>query len=755
MNMKRITLASAALLAFLAGGTALAQRSPDGRSGYTYVRDMSGEVEVVSKFNGRVQARRNMPISVGDEITAADGARAEIGLADGNVLHVGGGTTARFESLSDQQGEDDEFSAIHLEDGSLILTAAGSNENQIPRIDTQDATVYLAAGSRVRVNSDSRRGTVVIGRSGSAEVRSRAGTVTVRAGEYLMIRGDEEPELARGAFSRDRFDVWAADRTETLYETRSASARYVDEDYASDVVALDGYGDWNYSSEYSANVWMPRVNAGWTPYSYGSWYYTPVGLTWWSNDPWGWYPFHYGNWFFDNSFSRWCWSPASVYSPAWVYWAYTPSYTGWCPIGNYSFYSPWSDNYYRRWGWANRSNIYLSINGTFSTRRVDFHGWNFAGNDRFGAVNARMDVIEGSRIADRLGSQVAISSRPMVVNARGGGNVRDAIQNHLREAPRVIERAGTGDSSQDALRDRSVVADRGRLTGRAAGELAPRGAVVDRSHGPADVLAREPVLRDRGRQAPGRDATPESFGRSRPESVQRSPRAEADRAAPRGAGDEGWRGRSGSDGGRSERGRSEGGPSVAPAPRSAEPPHSESWRMRSDVPPARRVIERSVPGRQAPESRVEDVPRERGIARERDWRARAPDYAPPAREREFRSAPPREPQPRAERAPAYAPPPRVERAPAYSQPPSEREFRPVPQPRAERAPAYSQPPREREFRSAPPRDPQPRVERAPAYAPPPRPEHAPSYSAPPPAPRAEGRREAPPPAHHERGRKDN
>ena len=85
-----------------------------------------------------------------------------------------------------------------------------------------------------------------------------------------MVQGDEEPEIARGAFSRDRFDLWAADRLETLDDTRSASARYVGEEYASDVAALDGYGDWDYNSTYSANVWSPRVDAGWTPYSYGA-----------------------------------------------------------------------------------------------------------------------------------------------------------------------------------------------------------------------------------------------------------------------------------------------------------------------------------------------------------------------------------------------------------------------------------------------------------------------------------------------------
>ena len=730
MNLKRsILAAAAAVLALLATATARADRYASSeryaarRSAYTYVRAVSGEVTVVSKWNGRVPARRNMPISVGDELLAADGARVEIALADGNVLHIGGGTRASFESISEQQGEEDQFSAVRVTEGSVVLTAVGSNDDQVPRIDTEEATVYVSAGSRVRVNADPRRGTVVIGRAGSAEVRTSAGTTTLRAGQYAIVRGDEEPQIASGAFSRDRFDIWCADRLEGLYETRSASARYVDEQYADDVVALDGYGDWDYSSTYSSNVWYPRVAAGWSPYSYGSWYYTPIGLSWCSYDPWGWFPHHYGNWFFDIAFNRWGWSPAYAYSPAWVYWGYTPSYVGWCPIG---FYSPWYDNSYRRQGWGGRGNSFIAINGSFQTRQVDFRGWNFVGADRFGATTARMDVIPGSRIADRLGSQMAISSHPIVVNPRDGG-VREAIQSHIREAPRVIERAGAGDSTRlapllahertlpsttvDALREHTVVADRGRPSGRAATDLAPRGAVVDRSHGAADIGRGEPVVTERGRTM-----------------THEAP-------AVRGGTDE-WRGRGEVHGGVSREAprrqraetfdspmtpsrpdHSEGRPALAPPLSRPAERHGEDWRSRSEIPPARRVIDGALPGRRVPESRVEEAPR-RDAPAAHEWRSREvrPETAPS----------------RIERSPAYAAP-HAERPPAYSAP------------RMERPPAYASP----------------RIERAPVYSPPPRVEHAPAYSAPPPppAPRAEARREsAPAPApsgHPERGRKEH
>jgi hypothetical protein len=724
----------------LADEASYGQATGDGarRSAYSYIRVTNGEVTVVSQYNGRVAASRNMPISTGDEISVSDAGRAEVALADGNLLEVGGATRLRFESLLDQQGEDDSVSSIRLLEGSVLIAAVSAHGGEIPRIDTEEATVYLNAGARIRVNEDPRRGTTVIARSGNAEVRTPQGSYRVHAGEFLVARGEEEPEIQRGAFSRDRFDIWAADRLEALSDSRNASARYVDSEYASDVAALDGYGDWNYSQEYQTDVWSPRVDAGWTPYSYGSWYPTPAGLTWWSSDPWGWYPFHYGNWFFSASWNRWCWGPASVYSPGWVYWGFSPGFVGWCPIGNYSYWSPWFDGYYRRLGF-NRPGVSIAIQGTFPVRTVDFRGWNFVGARNLGAAVSRMDVIPGARIADRLGaSQVAISSRPIVVSPRAG-NIHEAMQSFLRDAPRTIERTAPADSARlapilahqrtlpestiEAVKQRAVVADRGRLAGPGVADVAPRGALVERNRSLSEITARAPVAeRGHANVAPGTPAlrTPESQARSRAdaarpgadwrtrsvESRERETvrterpdartieRARPEREAPSPSGD--WRSRSRTSiapesprpsrsletprreapsGDWKSRSRASTAPESLPSGRSLESPRRETWRSREELPPARRVIEGAVPGRRAPESSVDQAPRTRS------WRETAPP--PPARE--YRSEP--RPEYRAPRDshPGPAPAPHIERAPAYSAPPPRAE-----PPRAE--PRHSAPP---------------------------------------------------------------
>ena len=740
MNAKRIGFFTAltASLGFLCAGAVLGQSEDRGaydRSAYTYIRDSAGEVTVVSGLNGTVTARRNMPISAGDEIRTDDAGRVEVALADGNVLHVGGGTDLKLSSLRDQQGSEDQVSAIELTEGSVVLAGVGSDDRSLPRIDTEDATIYVNSGGRVRVNADPRRGTVVVARAGSAEVRTRAGSYTVRAGNYLIAHGDQEPEVARGDFSRDRFDIWAADRLETTYESnRSASSRYVGEDYSSDVQSLDGYGDWDYNSNYSSYVWRPRVAVDWTPYSYGSWYYTPIGLNWWSWDPWGWVPFHYGNWFFDAGWNSWCWAPGSVFSPAWVNWGFSGGFVGWCPFG---WNSPWWNPFFPRFDGFNRVNVnvFVNINGVFSTRRVDFRGWNFTNASNFGAVNTRMQVIPGTRVVDRLGSQVAISSRPVVVNARG--NVRESLRNFVREAPRTIQRTAGPDSARlepvlahdktlpretiDALRQRTVVAERGRLSGPGANEIAPRGATVverspriatDRSTGRTVITDRAPAtaLPDRGRtidQTP-RDRGAESRTQAREswrgrtmgpvtrdrEGLSREPnsgrdngRAPSSQPQPRidraPAPSQQWRGRERSDGG-----------ITRSAPRPNEPARrAESWRSRpsSEVPPARRVIEGAIPGRRPAESGP-------------TWRDR--ERAPMSRDLAPRELSPRER--RFERAPRQAPAPREfsprerEFSPRQRDfAPRERRFEPAPRREAPAPREFAPAPRSRDFAPAP------------------------------------------------------
>jgi hypothetical protein len=740
------------------------------RSAYSYVREVDGQVTVVSEANGSVEARRNLPISAGDSLSTEDPARAEIAMADGNLLQVGGGTHLKFTSLAGQQGSDDEVSAIDLSDGSVILSVVSSEDRSIPRIDTDDLSVYANLGSRVRVNGDPRHGSAVIVRAGSVEVRSRTGSYTVRAGNYLTVNGEEEPEIARGDFSRDRFDGWAADRLESYSEaTRSASSKYVGEDYAGDTQSLDGYGDWQYNDDYGTEVWRPNVDASWSPYSNGSWYYTPAGLSWWSWDPWGWFPFHYGNWCWNAGWNSWCWSPGYVYSPAWCYYGYSGGYFGWCPTGWYGggHGGNWGDGHgghggHGGWnggqggnggpgggagsgggsGVGTRGQVVTAINGRYATRNVDLRGWNFTNASNVGQVGGRLAVTPGSRLTGRLGDQIAVSSRPIVVDrAATAGGVRAALQDHIRQAPQTIERTASRDSQAlapvlsrqqnlsqetlDAVSRHTAVVDRGRVSGPGASDVAPRGAtIVDRGveSSRTDAVRREdrggrnPMITNRatGNQPADRGRTATGNGPTTAPAPDRSARPEISRQPSAPQASESWRNRPNTQVQRPT--QSDRGATRAPELRDARPSNSnqaradawresnrpapqgrgqepvqrgtQSWRSRSDVPPARRVIEGAVPNRRSPSPESGRSGSWRQSPAQRDSGARNRDVAPPRRSFDApRDYIPRQrpnSAPSRDFAPRQAPPSRsFDHAPAPS--------REAPRPSAPSAPSRSSP----------------------------------------------------------------
>ncbi|HEX5170081.1 MAG TPA: DUF6600 domain-containing protein [Cyclobacteriaceae bacterium] len=94
---------------------------------------------------------------------------------------------------------------------------------------------------------------------------------------------------------------------------------------------LQPYGTWIQHPTYG-NVWLPRVDDNFIPYSTnGYWAYTDYGNTWVSDFVWGWAPFHYGRWFYDD-FYGWAWVPDTVWGPAWVVWRNGGGYYGWAPL---------------------------------------------------------------------------------------------------------------------------------------------------------------------------------------------------------------------------------------------------------------------------------------------------------------------------------------------------------------------------------------------------------------------------------------
>ncbi|HSS52421.1 MAG TPA: DUF6600 domain-containing protein, partial [Thermoanaerobaculia bacterium] len=152
----------------------------------------------------------------------------------------------------------------------------------------------------------------------------------------------------------------------------AGDAGELDDNLRYQAATLASYGSWVRIE--GNRYWRPRVEAGWRPYWHGRWAYTPAGLTWIAYEPWGWVPFHYGSWNYLDGYG-WVWQPGYVWSPAWVYWYWGPSYVGWCPTGFYTSY------YGAQFGvdFGFRSGVYGWAGGDWGL----FDRWSFVGSGYF------------------------------------------------------------------------------------------------------------------------------------------------------------------------------------------------------------------------------------------------------------------------------------------------------------------------------------------------------------------------------------
>lgn len=581
MNAAR-SLPRAIAAAIIAVALAAPWRAAAQREGYTYLSFVGQDVSLVSRADDDQAARPNTPVLSGDSLVTGSGSRAEAVLADGAVVRVDGSSELRFEGMAGTYDADDDRDFLTLVRGTAAVEV---RDPQAPesalRLDTDDATIVAAARCLFRVDAG-RRGTEIYVLSGKVEVSGRAGRAVVRSGEYTYVSGESEIQVDTARAPTDRFAGF-------LDERRGIGAARDDTPYVSadftydyDAASLDDYGDWAYVPALGVSCWKPRVPLGWTPYALGNWRWTPAGLTWVSAEPWGWLPYHYGSWTFD-TFAGWCWVPGAAYSPAWVYWNYTPGWVGWCPVGYYGYF----DTYYRQSrlvvGGGSPA-IYPHLRGRALISQIDPRGWNYVSAARLGArFDPAREIVRGDRMKFRPGETGMIATAPLRIER--GASPAASIQEALRRIP-SSEGSARPASVNEGLttllhRDRSmppsVRETLGRTVVRAGQDPLYRTSLAEGAHR-SERTASGDVWRERDRTA-ARGSQPESA----PRKAGATPAARGTRR-----GDDGW--------------RSSSSPPRAPAARRPEENrtrHEDSgWRA-----PQPRVIERERSHEGAAESR--------------------------------------------------------------------------------------------------------------------------------------------------------
>jgi hypothetical protein len=359
-------------------------QSPDGSYGYFHV--VQGQATDSAASGERAAAEVNQPVLAGDRITVPRGSRLEIVLPDHNLLRLDGGTEVVLERLAGSADSNDRETKLHLVQGNLqLVVVSDALGEQLPRLDTGNASVYVNYPGTYRVTANARDWTSLVVRRGTADMATERGTVTVRADQEAVAEGTRDAEAdvrAAGAF--DPLERWGRQLSDQVAEVPN-----VDQDLQYSASSLAQYGSW--IDVDGAQYWRPQVDTGWRPYWHGRWIYTPSGLTWVPYEPWGWVPYHYGTWDYLPAYG-WVWAPGYVYSPAWVYWYWGPSYTGWCPVGYYTrFYR------HRFLDPGFRFGVYGWAGGDWGA----FARWNFVGAGHFGHRDLDRWVVPGRALRDR------------------------------------------------------------------------------------------------------------------------------------------------------------------------------------------------------------------------------------------------------------------------------------------------------------------------------------------------------------------
>jgi hypothetical protein len=336
-TLNRLRVACFAALGLLAlAGSALAD---DGGYGYFRVVEGSATVTPAGSDESGDPAGVNQPILAGDHLAVSGGrSRVEIILADQNILRVDGRSELVFERLAASPDRDDRATVVRLLSGNVqLIVTQDSLGDELPRIETPNASIYTQDYGSYRITSD-QGWTQIVVRRGSAQVVTDGASSRVRADEEAVI-DDQDPDrrpTVREAGAFDSLERWGRQLDD---EYASADlGDYVDENLRYQAAPLARYGAWVTIN--GGHYWRPQVDASWRPYWHGRWVYTPAGMTWISSEPWGWVPYHYGSWDYVPGYG-WVWQPGYVWSPAWVYWYWGPSYVGWCPTGYYTrYYGP-------------------------------------------------------------------------------------------------------------------------------------------------------------------------------------------------------------------------------------------------------------------------------------------------------------------------------------------------------------------------------------------------------------------------------
>lgn len=350
-------------LALFALGSAHAEDDPPGRVGWVSITEGNVTLEDIDERE-TIDEPRNWPVTSGDALSTAWGARAEVHIGS-TQLRLDHGSRVIFNRI------DDDALQFTVERGSVAVQVHSPEvAREIDLFAGESRFRPLGVGLyRIdRLSGDASQASAL---EGELRYESRDASITVRRGQRAEVDEGGPGSWRMGYATSDEFARWAGEMSQLPAPPRVGRGEPVGVPVggAPTVGAPVGvpislemtggsqlyrYGQWQVVSEYGP-VWFPTdVDADWAPYRHGRWAWVrPWGWTWIDAAPWGFAPFHYGRWVWWGD--RWGWVPGTyearpVYAPALVGWVGTPGVSisvtvgappvGWFPLAPREVYVP-------------------------------------------------------------------------------------------------------------------------------------------------------------------------------------------------------------------------------------------------------------------------------------------------------------------------------------------------------------------------------------------------------------------------------
>jgi len=442
-------------------------------------------------------ATLNYPLTTGDHLFVNSGGRAELHI-DGSAVRLNSNSNFGFLNLNDS------IVQMSLNEGSLELRLRQLNQNDSFEIDTPNGAVTLVRAGEYRVDTDPARNvTLVTVRNGQAEMFQDGNSVLVTPHQTVSFGDGAGPEV-NAESPRDEFDGFVLARN-------NAEDNLPRHDYVPDSMIgyqdLYAYGHWVNDPLYGW-IWIPPVNAGWSPYSTGRWAFVePWGWTWVDEAPWGFAPFHYGRWAMMSG--GWGWIPGApsyrpVYAPALVGFVGGGGFgvsVGWFPLGPRE---PWIPAWGASRAYVNNVNIMhvtnINVVNVTNINYVNRQSVTVVSQADFAAARPVASVAIRLSPAQIRSAQV-IGTAPQVVPARTSVAI-----GAMRAAPAVSARAVVAHAAPPPA-PVSFVARQQMLAQNNGLPLRSNQVAQLRSQQPAAVVSHAPVRSIGAAAAPAAPAT--------------------------------------------------------------------------------------------------------------------------------------------------------------------------------------------------------------------------------------------------------